>query len=107
MWGWGWWRLALRRTPTNVEDQQYRERERGVLGGLEKVCVCVGGGRRRRVISAFRFYFLQIDISEVMIIYLHLGSFCIASIVMLTVGIHHKILLSQSKVKPSNQLVDL
>ena len=36
VWGWGSWRLALRRTPTNVEDQQYRERERGVFGGLER-----------------------------------------------------------------------
>ena len=72
MWGSGSWRLALRRTPTNVEDQQYRERERGVFGGLERGG---GGGRRRRVISAFRFYFLQIDISEVMIIYLHLEVF--------------------------------
>ena len=70
MWGLGSWRLALRRTPINVEDQQYRERERGVFEGLEK-----GGGRRRRVTSAFRFYFLQIDISEVMIIYLHLEVF--------------------------------
>ena len=42
MWGWGWWRLALRRTPTNVEDQQYREREKGFWGF--GVCVWGGGG---------------------------------------------------------------
>ena len=58
---------------TNVEDQQYRESE-GVLW-VWSVCVCVGGGRRRRVISAFRFYYLQIYISNVMIIYLHLEVF--------------------------------
>ena len=49
-------------------------RERGGFWGVWRVCVW-GGGRRRRVISAFRFYFLQIDISEVMIIYLHLEVF--------------------------------
>ena len=49
-------------------------RERGFYGFGE--CVCVGGGgRRRRVISAFRFYYLQIYISNIMIIYLHLEVF--------------------------------
>ena len=43
MWGLGSWRLALCRIPINVEDQQYRERERGVFGGLERGGGGVGG----------------------------------------------------------------
>ena len=58
--------------PTLKTSNIGREREGDFWGFGE--CVCVGG-RRRRVISAFRFYFLQIDISEVMIIYLHLEVF--------------------------------
>ena len=72
--GWGRGDLRFAAPPPTLKTSNIG-RERGVFwGGLESVCVG-GGGRRRRVVSAFRFCFLQIDISEVMIIYLHLEVF--------------------------------
>ena len=71
VWGWGGGDLRFAAPPPMLKTSSIGREREGFLG----VWCGGGGGGRRRVISAFRFYFLQIDISEVMIIYLHLEVF--------------------------------